>query len=526
MNRLYVLLRALRVSVFFSPPRLKSATLLLTAVLLLAACGGQPTAAPTLPGEGFPPVALATATRPAPTATSYPVTTFQPAEVALNAADWSLAAGPAGDDWVSALAVDGYGNVWFSSDKGIWRYDGSGWRVYTTDDGLPTNDTWGLALTPGGAPLAGVCGGVFRLTGERWENVDPQAPGSTGKACFQALAAGEDGSVWMGMVNADFGSGSGPGVLRFDGQAWLSYNDSDETVLAGFTTEPAVLPGSDVALTLVSTQGDLWALMDAGLARFEGAAWTVYDASNSPLNTRLWGLVEDQDGGLWVGTQSGAARFDGASWTVYAPADGLEGLMVPLAVEPEGAVWFHTNQGLLRLDGSDWQRFELPHELAGERAWAGVIGPDGALWLGTWGGGAFRYLPGAPALTEVVPVPTPVPTAISVRTPPDVSGLPAGDAGRGAALYTAQRCIECHGELAQQQSLLLGPWLGELAQTAAGRQPGYSAQQYLYESLTDPDAYLAPECPIGACAGGLMPFFSQLSDQELADLIAYLLAER
>jgi ligand-binding sensor domain-containing protein len=331
--------------------------------------------------------------------------------VPLNAADWSLVAGPAADDWVSALAVDGYGSIWFATDKGIWRYAGGGWRVYTTDDGLPTNDTWGLALTPGGAPLAGVCGGLFRLAGERWESVDPQAPESTAKSCFQALAAGPDGSVWMGLVNPKFGAGSGPGVLRFDGQAWLSYNDRDESPLAGFETRPVVLPGSDVALTLVDAGGALWALMDQGLARFDGTAWTVYDASNSPLSTRLWGLLQDQDGGLWVGTEAGAARFDGQSWAVYAPADGLESLMVPLAAGPDGALWFHTSGGLLRLAGEAWQRFELPPALAGQRAWAGAVGPDGALWLGTWGGGAFRYLPGEPALTGVVPVPTSMPTA-------------------------------------------------------------------------------------------------------------------
>ncbi len=504
--------------------KLRTAFLLLAAAIVLAACTAQPTAAPTLAAQPAPTVIPATATLPAPTPTFYPVTSFTPEEVALNEADWSRVSGPEGDEWVSALAVDGYGNTWFASDKGVWRYDGSAWRIYTTDDGLPTNDAWGLTLTASDAPVAGLCGGVFRLVGESWESVDEQAPTSTASTCFQALAAAEDGSIWMGMVNNNFGAGLGPGVLRFNGFAWLSYTDSETTILNGFKAEPADLPGSDVALSLVSRTGEVWALMDEGLARYDGTSWAVYDASNSPLNTRLWGLVEDQSGGIWVGTQSGAAYFDGARWSVYAPADGFEGLVVPLAVEPQGAVWFHTNAGLLRLEDDTWQRYTVPASLAGERAWAGVIGPDGALWLGTWGGGAFRYLPGEADVTRVLPLPTPVPTATPVIEPPDISTLPGGRVENGAATYTEQRCAECHGEVAQQESLLLAPWLGEMASSAASRQPGYTAEQYLFEALVDPDAFIAPQCPIGACSGGLMPYYSQLSNQQLADLIAYLLA--
>jgi hypothetical protein len=96
--------------------------------------------------------------------------------------------------------------------------------------------------------------------------------------------------------------------------------------------------------------------------------------------------------------------------------------------------------------------------------------------------------------------------------------------GGGASAYTVQRCLNAT-DPTQPPAILLGPWLGDLAQTAAERRPGYSALQYLYESLTEPDAFLAPDCPVvGACPGGLMPYYSQLSDQELADLLAYLLS--
>ena len=98
-----------------------------------------------------------------------------------------------------------------------------------------------------------------------------------------------------------------------------------------------------------------------------------------------------------------------------------------------------------------------------------------------------------------------------------LSALPAGDAARGQQLFTGiQPCHVCH----MDQSI--GPkFPGDppLAARAAARRPGYSAELYLYESITHPDAFVAP-----GFQSGIMPgdFAKQLSAQDLADIIAYL----
>jgi nitric oxide reductase subunit C len=54
---------------------------------------------------------------------------------------------------------------------------------------------------------------------------------------------------------------------------------------------------------------------------------------------------------------------------------------------------------------------------------------------------------------------------------------------------------------------------------AATRKPGYSATAYIYESITQPSAFLVP-----GFTDGLMPktFKKDLTPQQIADLIAYL----
>jgi cytochrome c oxidase subunit 2 len=66
----------------------------------------------------------------------------------------------------------------------------------------------------------------------------------------------------------------------------------------------------------------------------------------------------------------------------------------------------------------------------------------------------------------------------------------------------------------------LGPSLQGIGTTAGARVPGLSAGEYITQSIIDPDAFVVDGFP-----SGLMPqtFRESLTDQQLADVIAYLL---
>lgn len=119
------------------------------------------------------------------------------------------------------------------------------------------------------------------------------------------------------------------------------------------------------------------------------------------------------------------------------------------------------------------------------------------------------------------PTPTPVPW------PAAVADLPEGDATRGEELYrVTYPCLGCHGDPAQEGSNLVGPWLGNIVEVGATRQDGYTAADYLYESVLKPNAVIAPDCPSGPCSSpSAMPatFAQQMSLQDMADIMAYLL---
>jgi cytochrome c peroxidase len=116
-------------------------------------------------------------------------------------------------------------------------------------------------------------------------------------------------------------------------------------------------------------------------------------------------------------------------------------------------------------------------------------------------------------------------------TQPTAPGAEAAEAAAPSAEVVAAfnkgLCGSCHvipgipGARGQ-----VGPDLSNIGAEAAQRRPGYTALEYLKESILDPEAFLAPQCPAGACPPGVMPsnFGETLSPEELELILNYLSA--
>lgn len=126
--------------------------------------------------------------------------------------------------------------------------------------------------------------------------------------------------------------------------------------------------------------------------------------------------------------------------------------------------------------------------------------------------------------------PTPGESRTPSRWPLRVDALPQGREGAGSALFHGRlACASCHGDLARVEGPRIAPFLGDFARVGATRVAGKSAAQYAYESLLDPNAFIAPECVAGVpCARpSVMPLYGEsVTQQEMADLVRYLVGPR
>ena len=131
---------------------------------------------------------------------------------------------------------------------------------------------------------------------------------------------------------------------------------------------------------------------------------------------------------------------------------------------------------------------------------------------------------------EVVPTPVFEPTAAPAGDAPAATAPPAaapeptaapaalvGDAGNGETVFGVAGCSGCHSTGSNQ---IVGPGLSGMGATAETRVDGQTADEYLTTAIVSPNEFIVDGF------SGIMPatFGDSLSEQEIADVVAYLVS--
>jgi mono/diheme cytochrome c family protein len=90
---------------------------------------------------------------------------------------------------------------------------------------------------------------------------------------------------------------------------------------------------------------------------------------------------------------------------------------------------------------------------------------------------------------------------------------------RGKRLFASQGCAACHNVTTAAEGGLPCPNMGDMADVAATRVPGQSVEQYLRESIVNPNAFVVP----GYQPGVMPQTFKDLPTDQIDALVAYLL---
>jgi signal transduction histidine kinase/ligand-binding sensor domain-containing protein len=198
----------------------------------------------------------------------------------------------------------------------------------------------------------------------------------------QALAQTRDGFVWLGTE---------AGLVRFDGSGFQVFDSN---------SRPA-LPGNDVRCLLAARDGALWVGTSEGLARWRDGNITAYSTKDGLPGNRVLELWEIEDGGLGVSTDQGIAQWAGERFVAVRNVDARPRTAIPVG-EPAGYVAFEAqlpndvsmtgNRSSLELfkgktpRGALSARFTVGKELPGSRIQTVLADREGTLWIGTNGG--------------------------------------------------------------------------------------------------------------------------------------------
>lgn len=142
------------------------------------------------------------------------------------------------------------------------------------------------------------------------------------------------------------------------------------------------LPQNTVHAVLQTRDGYMWFATEAGLVRFDGAQFTVYDKQSTPQlgSSVIYSLYEDKQGALWISTSNGLTRLQGGQFHTFTVNDGLPANSVwSVHQDRSGRLWALTAAGLGRYANGSFEPVPVAQGLSGtstvtERS-------DGSLWI-------------------------------------------------------------------------------------------------------------------------------------------------
>jgi len=280
---------------------------------------------------------------------------------------------------VLSVAVDQAGVKWFGTDRGLARYAGSTWQIFTpanTGNQLRLNQIELLAVDSAGQIWASNSGGggTSVLVNGTWQGYNSIEEAIS--AHYGILRSSHSSLIWSIEPPDKIWTtiGNQPGARMFDG-AWHFY------------------PLQYVDATVVDNQHVKWFGTDEGVKSFDGTNWQTYTSDNTGGGL-VPGVVKtaviDGDGTKWFGARAcgftgctaGVSSLAGSTWTPYTGFDSANQDIRAMAVDAQNRKWIATDHGILRLSGNQWVPYRT-QTLPGNNVTAATVDSAGRVWVGT-----------------------------------------------------------------------------------------------------------------------------------------------
>ena len=310
---------------------------------------------------------------------------------------------------ILSLSQDGAGYIWAGSEGGLYRYDGTRFRLMAGDQGLPcATEVAALHVAADGALWVNTCSRVFRFDGRRFHKVAGlrgmfsgtqrmvnDAHGhvlvATPSGLFDATPD-RDGSFSARPypLKPELAGVSMRGIARNGSELWFGCGRKLCVEQRGrvSTFGPAEgLPDDAWDAIGFTPDGSVWVRSASRLYRKPpGSARLVQEKPDLASSIFSGALSTRRDGSVMVPTDKGLAIRRDGQWNVIDDSHGLPTAMTSAAIEDrEGSLWIALiGAGVARwLGSSEWEAWTTAQGLPSNLIWSIRRGRQGALWVGT-----------------------------------------------------------------------------------------------------------------------------------------------
>jgi signal transduction histidine kinase/ligand-binding sensor domain-containing protein/DNA-binding response OmpR family regulator len=299
---------------------------------------------------------------------------------------------------VNYIIKDHYGLMWFATDDGLNKFDGTNFTVYRHNPGdsssLRTNEVLVLHEDKNGNLWIGTGGGGLSLYDRKKDAfihfpVNANPPELPTNAVIMDICSDTSGKVWIAQFE---------NLFLFDP---ATRHISKVNLNTGTNSQEVT---KALVCAFADSKQHIWIGTTVGLYRYSpstGALKLILNsnAAASPQDNEVRAITEDKNGRIWVGTLAGLCVLqpDGSAFTRYTPLTGNNIQINCIEPDDDGQLWIGTQEGLIVLNPttSAVNRY-LPdnkniYSLTSQSIKCTYIDRQGIYWVGTFRGGVNKY---------------------------------------------------------------------------------------------------------------------------------------
>ena len=248
--------------------------------------------------------------------------------------------------------------------------------VWKQREGLPQDMVKAVVQTRDGYIWLGTAGGLARFDGVRFVKFNKRNTPEIQDEEIVTLLEDHEDSLWIGTYAG--------GILRYQKGKFTSY-----------TTKEG-LPHNSIFSIYEDSQRNLWIGTVRGLCRFKDGKFIIYTTANGLTNDSVTSIYQDWQGTLWIGTRGGGLNrmMNGRFFAYPLELENSRVTVSSIIGDAQHNLWIATFEGLVRLKDGQQTVYTDKTGLSDNSLATLHVDREGALWIGSYGGGVSRYYQG------------------------------------------------------------------------------------------------------------------------------------